>query len=250
MHHLLYKTTNLINNKYYYGIHSAENIDDSYLGSGVRILRAIKKYGKENFTREILNTFETRDEALIAEHAIVDPDDENSYNVDVGGNGTGDVYHRSKQVGKLISDGRIGMKFTEEHKESIRKASTLSMENQDTRDKISQSLVEYYKRNPQSEETKQKRIATRAETYPHHSEDTKRKISEAQIGKVIPEDQKRKMSEAAKNRKGPHPMTGKKMPTLECPHCGKVGAAYLMKRWHFDNCNHLKALWIKDLPSK
>jgi hypothetical protein len=233
MQHLLYKTTNLINNKYYYGIHSTENTNDSYLGSGVLILRAIEKHGKENFKREILNTFETRDEALIAEHAIVDPDDENSYNIDVGGNGTGEVYHRSKQVAKLISDGRMGMKFTEEHKANIRKASILSMKNQDTRDKIAKSLVEHYKTNPQSEETKQKRIDTRAGYQ--HSEDTKRKISEAQIGKVIPEDQKKKMSEAAKNRKT-HAWTGKKRATLECPKCGKVGADFLMKRWHFDNC--------------
>ncbi len=31
-------------------------------------------------------------------------------------------------------------------------------------------------------------------------------------------------------------LTGIKRPTGECPHCGKVGAMSLLKRWHFDNC--------------
>jgi hypothetical protein len=231
MHHLLYKTTNLINNKYYYGIHSTENTNDSYLGSGVLMLRAIKKHGKENFKREILNTFETRKEAMVAEHAIVDPDDENSYNLDVGGLGLS--VKRSDAVCRKISEAKMGVKFTEEHKANVRKATILSMKNQDTRDKIAKSLVEYHKTNPQSEETKQKRIDTRAGYQ--HSEDTRRKISEAQIGKVIPEEVKKNMSEAAKNRKN-QAWTGKKRAKVECPKCGKVGADFIMARWHFDNC--------------
>jgi hypothetical protein len=51
---IIYKTTNLINGKYYIGRHSTENINDGYLGSGVALRNAIKKYGKENFKREII----------------------------------------------------------------------------------------------------------------------------------------------------------------------------------------------------
>ena len=46
-------TTNLINNKKYIGMHYGSE-DDDYLGSGKLLTRAIKKYGKENFKREIL----------------------------------------------------------------------------------------------------------------------------------------------------------------------------------------------------
>ena len=49
-----YITTNNINGKQYVGMHSTDNIDDGYLGSGLALIRAIKKYGKENFIREIL----------------------------------------------------------------------------------------------------------------------------------------------------------------------------------------------------
>ena len=49
----IYKTTNLINGKIYIG-QSIRKFSKSYLGSGVKILNAIKKYGKENFKVEIL----------------------------------------------------------------------------------------------------------------------------------------------------------------------------------------------------
>jgi hypothetical protein len=51
--HYVYCTTNLINSRKYIGSHSGK-IDDSYLGSGVNLKRAIRKYGKKNFTKQIL----------------------------------------------------------------------------------------------------------------------------------------------------------------------------------------------------
>jgi hypothetical protein len=66
-YHYLYKTINLINNKYYYGMHSTNNINDKYLGSGRVIKRALKKYGKENFVKEILEFFDNRQQLAEAE---------------------------------------------------------------------------------------------------------------------------------------------------------------------------------------
>ena len=53
MTHYVYQITNLINNKKYIGKHSGE-LNDSYLGSGENVKNAIKKYGKENFRKDIL----------------------------------------------------------------------------------------------------------------------------------------------------------------------------------------------------
>jgi hypothetical protein len=49
----IYKTTCLIDGNYYIGQHKGYETDD-YLGSGMELKKAIKKYGEKNFKREIL----------------------------------------------------------------------------------------------------------------------------------------------------------------------------------------------------
>jgi hypothetical protein len=52
----VYETTNLINGMKYIGkcIFNRQNNWESYIGSGTYLKRAIKKYGKDNFQRDIL----------------------------------------------------------------------------------------------------------------------------------------------------------------------------------------------------
>lgn len=70
-YHYLYKTTNLLNNKYYYGIHSTNKLDDGYLGSGIYLNKSIRKYGKENFKKEIISFYNSREELVNAEKEII-----------------------------------------------------------------------------------------------------------------------------------------------------------------------------------
>lgn len=83
----VYKVTNNINNKYYIGKHITDDPYDNYMGSGKAIIRAIKKYGKENFTKEILHFCTDEDEMNIVEHSIINLNDEMSYNMTIGGKG-------------------------------------------------------------------------------------------------------------------------------------------------------------------
>ena len=72
-HYLVYKITNNINRKIYVGVHVTNNINDSYMGSGTNIKKAIKEYGRENFTKEILHDFDTKEEMISKELEIVNP---------------------------------------------------------------------------------------------------------------------------------------------------------------------------------
>lgn len=91
MYYFIYQTTNLINNKKYIGQHQTENINDGYLGSGVLLQKAIKKYGKENFSREILcfaNNKDELDSLEIAYIAAANAKESNQYyNLNDGGMG-------------------------------------------------------------------------------------------------------------------------------------------------------------------
>lgn len=90
MKYYLYKITNNVNNKVYVGVHQTKNLDDGYMGSGKYLINAIEKYGIENFSKDILMFFDTKDEMFIAEANIVDehfvkrPD---TYNLKIGGEG-------------------------------------------------------------------------------------------------------------------------------------------------------------------
>ena len=67
----VYLTTNLANNKKYIGQHYGE-IDDHYLGSGSTLKKAIEKYGREKFKKEILEICTSYDEMNIAERKWID----------------------------------------------------------------------------------------------------------------------------------------------------------------------------------
>jgi len=88
MFHFIYKTTNILNNKIYIGKHSTENIEDGYIGSGKLLLEDVKKYGKNNFIREILSFYEDEASAFNAEQKIVTKEfisREDVYNLSIGG---------------------------------------------------------------------------------------------------------------------------------------------------------------------
>lgn len=87
-YHYFYKITNRINGMFYYGIHSTNDLNDDYMGSGKRIRAAIKKYGVENFTKEIIKFFPTLKELSDYEQQIIDEsllNDPKCYNLVKGG---------------------------------------------------------------------------------------------------------------------------------------------------------------------
>ena len=97
MFYYLYEIKNLINNKIYVGVHKTNSIDDGYMGSGKVILRAIKKYGIENFSKTILETFENskvmfaREKEVVTDEFLARVD---TYNLRRGGSGGFDYINK------------------------------------------------------------------------------------------------------------------------------------------------------------
>ena len=89
-YHYIYKITCLINQKFYIGLHSTNNINDGYFGSGKRLWFSINKYGKNNFKFEILEYLSDRESLIKREKDIVNEElllDPLCMNIKIGGNG-------------------------------------------------------------------------------------------------------------------------------------------------------------------
>lgn len=86
---IIYKTTNIANGMWYIG--KDEKNNPNYLGSGVYLSRAIAKYGKDNFIKEIIDSADTSVELALLEAKYIEQynatSDVMSYNIATGGVG-------------------------------------------------------------------------------------------------------------------------------------------------------------------
>lgn len=179
MFYTIYEITNTINGKIYIGKHQTTNLNDDYYGSGKLIKSAIKKYGKENFKKELLFIFDTEDKMNAKEKEIVTEDfvsRKDTYNTGVGGEGG--PHFKGKTHDALT-------------KEIIREN---SLGNGNRKGK-----APWNKGKTQTQEHNQKIRESRQNTK--HSPDTIEKIKESRKNQVFSDETRRKMSESAKNRK-------------------------------------------------
>lgn len=130
----IYKTTNLVNRKFYWGVHDSIDENNGYLGSGTVLRKAIKKYGKENFRRVTKLLYDTAKEAYEDEAFIVDAKmvaRRDCYNEHVGGKGgslpgkdapcygrTGEKHPMFGKTGK--NNPNYGSRRTEEQRRNIK----------------------------------------------------------------------------------------------------------------------------------
>ncbi len=85
---LIYKITNLIDNRIYIGAHATTDVNDNYFGSGSAIKKDIKKLGRQNFRKEILHVFDNKEDMMNKEREIVTKEfchREDTYNYYRGG---------------------------------------------------------------------------------------------------------------------------------------------------------------------
>jgi len=134
MYYTIYRTTNLINGKFYVGMHQTNNLEDNYLGSGKLLRYAIMKYGINSFRKEILHVFDSREAMLTKEAEIVDEaflQRDDTYNLVSGGKGGFDYINKSGIV-------KFKKPHTEETKKKLSAASLGKVHSAETRRKISE----------------------------------------------------------------------------------------------------------------
>ena len=149
---IIYKTTNLINNKIYVGYDTKNNPD--YFGSGKYYRRAEKKHGKENFRKAVIDSSDDFDELCAKEIFWI-----NFYDA------------RNPIIGYNIAPGGEGVKGTRSE-ETRRRMSASQMGNK----------------------------GARGRKGTHHSEESKKKISASNTGKIKSDEHKKKLSNALKGR--------------------------------------------------
>ena len=127
--YIVYKHTNLLNNKIYICITSQKPYYNRWRKDGIGyrecpfFYKAIQKYGWENFKHEILFTNLSKNEAEQKEIELIKQYKSNNpkfgYNISNGGNAIGKM---SEETKIKISNSLKGRKFTKEHKDKISQA--------------------------------------------------------------------------------------------------------------------------------
>ena len=196
--HTIYKTTNSINGKIYIGKHSTEDPNDSYMGSGVAFENAVKKYGKENFVKEILFTYDDEMEAFEKERELVTlafTKRTDNYNILVGGYGA-PVGEANPMWGKTWSEehkAEMSRRNSGEGNPMFGKVSAMKGKktSDETRKKQSESMKIHMKERPQNGENNH-------HYGKRHSEEAKRKIGERSRNR--PQEMWKRMSDTQRAR--------------------------------------------------
>lgn len=97
--HYIYKITRF-DGKYYIGMHSTDDLEDGYFGSGQRLWHSLKYHGKEKHSMEILEFLPSRQALKERERELVNAErlkDSLCLNLVEGGGGPGDFSRESKE---------------------------------------------------------------------------------------------------------------------------------------------------------
>ena len=224
MFYYLYEIKNLINDKIYVGVHKSKTLDDSYMGSGKGIRTAIKKYGKHNFSKRIIEVFPTKEEMYSREAQIVTEEfvlRRDTYNFACGGSGGSIEQNRKSFTGNHTPDTKLkiskaitGRKATDETKQLLRKHNWARQFPEEQKEHaISAGKLRWKIDNKH-----------RAESCIKISDTLKLRNSEMRAAKI------------------PHPVTGIVRDKVCCPYCQKIGSMNTMSRWHFNNCKNYKTI--------
>ncbi len=205
----VYKTTNIINGKFYIGVHKTTNPNDSYLGSGKRLKLAIEKYGETNFKKEILSIFDSYKLAYEEEQKLVTNEMislGNCYNLAPGGIGGCSKMPVSDLTKSKLSNALIGRPKSEEHKTNISKGKKNKPNthfigkhlSDETKAKIRESKKNLVVSDEWKENISKAQLGNKNRIGKFHSEETKEKLRLKGKSRVVSPETKLKISNSMK----------------------------------------------------
>lgn len=188
----IYKITNIINGKVYIG--QADDINRRwyhhkyyYQVKDNLIYRAMRKYGIENFSFEVIEecSIEALDEREIyyieQYNSYINAEKSNGYNATLGGS-TSRGYRHTEETKEKIREKKKGKKLSEETKRKIGEA-------------LKGKNNFFYNKHFIGEENSM--------YGKHHSEESKQKMSKSHKGKKLTQEHKDSLKEARKGGKNP-----------------------------------------------
>jgi len=249
----IYKTTNIKNGLIYIGQTTKEGKPaKNYLGSGIKIKKALRDDGKENFVNEVLEECANKDQLNEAEIYWIkffgSTDPTIGYNVYRGG------AISIEDLSRMLSEAIKKTLSTPEQKLKKSQRNRMFWQQTEYRKKCTESNIKTWsnetKKNEHSELMKVKlnlpsAIVNRSLalksmpklTCPHCGIIcAKNHAISKHFDKCINHVDPIKREENLNNRK----ISNSNLPKVQCPHCGKSGLLANMNRWHFDNCKTIE----------
>lgn len=203
---IIYKTTNLINGKFYVG--KDERNKPDYYGSGINLNRAIKKYGKENFIKEVLEYCSTKEELIEREKYWIKETraQELGYNIADGGWGGNTYTEETKQrVSQFFKGKYVSPETIEKRKETRRKREQENPDRYKKTEKRKKAIGDFHRGKEISKEHRE-RCYEYMKNFTNYSpeflemqkSENKRGEKNSMWGRKASEETRRKQSEAHK----------------------------------------------------
>jgi group I intron endonuclease len=244
----VYITTNLINGKQYVGDHTITKSSKYYIGSGTILENAIKKYGENNFFKEILEWFESRKEAFNSQEKYINEFNTltpNGYNISLTGGMNENGGLHSKESKEKNRQSHIGLPiwskgktFSKEHCKNLSISRCINksavgekngmFNKHHTQISINKMKISHTGKKDSIETKIKKSEATKGKNNPMY----RKSIYDVWLVKFGKKEADKRYNEWLYKRK----QTYIKKEIKICPYCGISGKGAGIIRYHFDNC--------------
>lgn len=140
-------------------MHSTDNLEDNYLGSGKRLIHSVNKYGKENHKVEILEFLDSRKELIRREIELVNESllqDPMCMNLKLGGDGGLGFISDEQQLRRSKAGAKASVKSRRDNLEIAEKMRNVASKEMTRRHKAGEVKYDTFTGKTHTEDSKRK----------------------------------------------------------------------------------------------